>query len=241
MRWHTLLMRRGAVTNHRNIRTGTAAMSIVVVAIVTIVGCGDNGEPQTAVSNTVGPSLIAVATTTTAAPVAATTTAPPPPASTTPSTAAPTSTTIPVLPIPEPPPEARIAEPEINLGAISIPKINMTQSLYQGISLTTLDRGPGHWPGTAMPGQFGNAVIAGHRTSHAKPFRNLDQLVPGDQVIFDTADGHFVYEVTGTEIVTPDDLWIINQTPGYTATLFACHPVGSTKERIVVHLQLSSQ
>ena len=92
--------------------------------------------------------------------------------------------------------------------------------------MTTLDQGPGHWPGTAMPGQLGNVVIAGHRVSHDKPFRNIDKLEPGDDVILTTGDGRFVYKVTGTEIVYPDALWIVDQTAEHTATLFACHPAG---------------
>lgn len=108
--------------------------------------------------------------------------------------------------------------------------------MYEGITLTTLDHGPGHWPGTALPGSQGNVVIAGHRVSHDKPFRNLDKLEPGDQVIMTTDEGRFVYQVTGTDIVYPDALWIVDQTADYTATLFACHPPGSTRQRIVVHL-----
>ena len=61
--------------------------------------------------------------------------------------------------------------------------------MFEGIRLSTLDRGPGHWPGTAMPGELGNVVVAGHRVSHNEDFRNLDQLVPGDEVIFNTAVG----------------------------------------------------
>ncbi len=134
------------------------------------------------------------------------------------------------------PADPRAAEPVVELGSIEIPKIGVVKSLFEGITLTTLDLGPGHWPGTAMPGQLGNVVIAGHRVSHDKPFRHLDQLVAGDDVILTTAAGRFVYKVTGTEIVGPEALWIVDQTPDYTATLFACHPPGSTRQRIVVHL-----
>lgn len=96
----------------------------------------------------------------------------------------------------------------------------------------------GHWPGTAQPGQLGNAVFGGHRVSHTKPFRNIDKLQPGDEVTFQTASGVFVYAVTSTEIVSPNAVWIINPTPDATATFFACHPPGSTRQRIVVHLKL---
>lgn len=148
-------------------------------------------------------------------------------------------TTVEPLPVPAAPPEPRADEPSIGLGSIEIPKLSINKTLFEGISLTTLDRGPGHWPGTALPGEVGNVVVGGHRTSHDRPFRHIDQLVPGDEVIFTIDTGRFVYHVTRTEIVTPDSMWIIDQTQAYTATLFACHPVGSTRERIVVFLELA--
>lgn len=141
--------------------------------------------------------------------------------------------------MPLPPPIPRANEPVVVLGSIEIPRIGLNKTLYEGITLTTLDRGPGHWPGTALPGYMGNVVIGGHRTTKGKPFRHLDKLIAGDEVIFTTPTGRFVYRVVRTEIVTPQSMWIVNQTTAYTATLFACHPVGSTKERIVVSLELS--
>ena len=112
--------------------------------------------------------------------------------------------------------------------------------MYEGIDLDTLDLGPGHWPGTALPGQQGNVVVAGHRVSHYADFRHLDALVPGDEVVFTTPDGRFVYHVVGVEVVQPDAMWIIEQGGGHTATLFACHPPGSVRQRIVVHLELAA-
>ena len=112
--------------------------------------------------------------------------------------------------------------------------------MFEGIRLSTLDNGPGHWPGSAMPGEIGNVVVAGHRVSHNQDFRNLDDLQPGDEVIMSTATGRHVYRVRATEIVKPDAMWIIDQTAVPTATLFACHPPGSVSERIVVHLDLAT-
>ena len=144
-----------------------------------------------------------------------------------------------VLPTPEPLPiDPRAATPDVVIGAIEIPRLGVFEVLRQGMTLTAIDRGPSHWPGTALPGQVGNVVVGGHRSTHSQPFRHLDALVPGDLARFHTGDGTFVYEVTGTEIVTPDTLSIADQTADHTATLFACHPVGSTRERIVVHLRL---
>jgi sortase A len=144
------------------------------------------------------------------------------------------------LPQPISPPPPRSKEQHVEVGTIEIPKIGVSKTLLEGISLNTLDKAPGHWPGTAMPGQPGNVVVAGHRSSKDRPFRHIDQLVPGDEVIMTTGDGRFVYVVTGTQIVLPDAMWIVGQTPDSTATLFACHPVGSTRERIVVFLQLQA-
>ena len=61
--------------------------------------------------------------------------------------------------------------------------------------------------------------------------------MPGDEVVFTTYDGRFTYRVLRTEIVAPEAMWIIDQGTAHTATLFACHPPGSIRERIVVHLE----
>jgi len=143
------------------------------------------------------------------------------------------------LPVPELLPEDEYAPtPEVHLGTIEIPRIGLAEVLHQGMTLTAIDRGPSHWPGTALPGELGNVVVGGHRTTNTRPFRHLDQLEPGDSVVFTTAAGRFDYRVTGTEVVGPDQLQIVDQTPAYTATLFACHPPGSAAYRIVVKLQL---
>ena len=127
----------------------------------------------------------------------------------------------------------------IELGTIEIPKVDVSMAMYEGIRLSTLDRGPGHWPGTAMPGQVGNVVVAGHRTSGHQVFRNIDALVEGDEILFTETDGSVHrYRVTSSRIVVPTEVWIVDQTPTPTATLFACHPPGSVRERYVVFAEL---
>ena len=155
-----------------------------------------------------------------------------------PTTTASTTTTAPPLPVPQDGPADPYAwEPEIVLGSIEIPKLGLAVPLNEGISLVTIDRGPSHWPGTAMPGQAGNVVVAGHRVTHTHPFRHIDSMVPGDEVLF-TVDGvRHRYVMTANQIVTPDQTEIVAQTPGKTATLFACHPPGSARYRFVVHLE----
>ncbi|MEY2755221.1 MAG: hypothetical protein RJB65_1579 [Actinomycetota bacterium] len=181
-----------------------------------------------------GPAAVESVTTTTT--IAATTTTVPPTTTSTTTTTSSTTTTTEPLPVPESPPPAGVKEPVIELGTISIPAIGITETLYRGVSLPILDLGTGHWPGTAMPGHRGNVVVGGHRVSHRHPFLDVDLLVPGDDVIFTTAEGTFTYEVTSTEIVAPTEIRVIDQTDAYTATLFACHPKHSTRQRIIIHL-----
>ncbi len=153
-----------------------------------------------------------------------------------------TTTTISTLPaLPQPldsPADPNAKVPVVQIDSIEIPKLSMIQNLYEGVELTVLNVGPGHWPGTAEPGGYGNTVIAGHRVTHSKPFRNVDQLVVGDDIFVSHNNKIFNYKVSGTEIVYPKDTWIVDQTPGFRLTLFACHPPGSASQRIVIYADL---
>jgi sortase A len=170
---------------------------------------------------------LAPVTTTTAAPA---TTAKPPP----------TTTTL-RLPQPSPPPlNPYAAVPITQIGTISIPKIGLVHPIFEGVWLTVVDHGPGHWPGSAMPGRIGNSVFAGHRVTHTHPFYDLDLLAPGDTVTFDMAYGTYTYAVTSITIVLPDQLSITDPTRRPTITLFACNPKHSAAERIVVKGKLVS-
>jgi sortase A len=212
--------------------TATIALGAATVAIVLTGGNGSSTlTTQAEPARTTMPTTLAPASTTTMAPASTTTLTP----TTTVADILPQRLAAPIAP----PPDPRGYEDEIQLGGISIPKIGLEAPLLEGIRLTTLDNGPGHWPGTAMPGENGNVVVAAHRTSHGAAFRNIDQLVAGDLVQFSTAAGIIDYTVTGTQIVTPDAIWIVNPTENATATLFACHPLGSVSHRIVVNLELS--
>jgi sortase A len=155
-------------------------------------------------------------------------------------TPAPTASTAPTTTLPQPidPPDPYAPEPLVQIGTLAIPAIGLDAPMFEGITLPTIDHGPSHWPGSAMPGHLGNVVIAGHRVTHTRPFRNIDQLKPGDQAIFTTADGTFTYQLVSEEIVDPEDVAIVSQTAAYTATMFACHPPGSAKHRIVAHWQM---
>jgi sortase A len=119
-------------------------------------------------------------------------------------------------------------------GQIEIPRIGLVHTTYEGNTLGVIDHGPSHWPGTAMPGDTGNTVFAGHRVTHTHPFLDLDLLQPGDSVVFTTAAGRFAYVVDETIIVTPNQLWIVDPTPTATFTIFGCHPKHQKTHRIVV-------
>ena len=121
------------------------------------------------------------------------------------------------------------------IGAISIPKIGVQQTIYKGVQLRIFDYGVGYWPGTGLPGAGGNMVLGGHRTSGIRPFRNIDQLQVGDTIAVTTESGVHQYRVSSSTIVDPiEGMWILGQSGSAKLTLFACHPPGSTKQRIVV-------
>lgn len=171
-------------------------------------------------------------------PPAPTTTAP---STTTTTTTAPTTTTSLRLPQPSPPPADPYANVPVNqIGTILIPNINLVHPIFEGVWLTVVDHGPGHWPGSAEPGRIGNSVFAGHRVTHTHPFLNLDQLAIGDKVIFAMPYGVFTYAVTSITIVLPTDIGITAPTRTPTITLFACNPKHSAAQRIVVKGKLIS-
>ncbi|WP_158412486.1 sortase [Ilumatobacter nonamiensis] len=147
------------------------------------------------------------------------------------------------------PPVQSIMIPEVARGEVlaklEIPRIGKTGDsalfVVPGVSRDDLKNGPGHFPGTPLPGQLGNASIAGHRTTYGEPFRNLDQLEEGDEVIVTVTTGQrFVYDVVSQQVVEPDDLWVVStQTPDVALlTLTSCDPVGSAEFRLAIHAVL---
>ncbi len=126
---------------------------------------------------------------------------------------------------------ARISAPSIGLDAIVV-------ELWGLDDAENLKRGPGHIPETAYPGQPGNCVISGHRTTYGAPFRHIEQLAAGDTIILVTADNRYTYEVYEQRIVLPTDLTVLEQSGEPKLTLTACHPWYSAAERIVVIARL---
>lgn len=123
---------------------------------------------------------------------------------------------------------------------VRIPAIGVTSPLLRGIGDNVLAKGLGLWPGTGKIGQPGNAVIAGHRTSHTRPLVDIHKLKKGDSIIFTTSQGVAEYRVTKSQIVKPNAMWITRPTKAATITLFACHPPHSIAYRWVVFAKLHS-
>lgn len=131
------------------------------------------------------------------------------------------------------------------LGTIEIPAIGLDVSYGEGVHEEALTRGPGHWPGTPMPGSLGNSVISGHRNTNTQPFKELDELSPGDEIVVDTGEKPTTFTVTETTIVPEAEYkdFVLRQPEDRRArqvTLFACHPEGNPIFRIVVQAEVSS-
>jgi len=122
---------------------------------------------------------------------------------------------------------------------IEIPKIDVDQVVIEGVAAPDLALGPGHYPGTPLPGQAGNAGIAGHRTTHGRPFYDLQALTPGDQVTLMTRQGIFVYSVTRSSVVDPTDVSVLDPSPVAELTLTTCNPRFSAAQRLVVQATLA--
>jgi sortase A len=134
--------------------------------------------------------------------------------------------------------DAPISEP---VGRLKIKKIGLSTVVVQGTDEeVSLKKGPGHYSETPLPGQKGNWTvgIAGHRTTYDAPFRNIDKLERGDDIVFSTPYGRFTYAVEGTKIVDAAETGVF-QPKGYDRiALTACHPLYSAAQRIIAYGKL---
>jgi sortase A len=147
-----------------------------------------------------------------------------------------TSTTLPG----QAPPTTLPPVPGDAVGIIEIPKIDVNKAVVEGVGTEDLKKGPGHYPGTPMPGEPGNAAIAGHRTTYGAPFNALDELKPGDEILVTTTKGRFRYAVDHSDVVTPDEVSVLNATPDNRLTLTTCNPKFSASQRLIVVAKLTS-
>ncbi|MEV0400530.1 class E sortase [Actinoallomurus sp. NPDC050550] len=150
-----------------------------------------------------------------------------------------------------PPPKARggaVTAERVRLGhglaLIRIPRLgkDFHYVIIEGVSVADLRKGPGHYPGTAMPGQIGNFVVSGHRTTYLAPFNRIDELRPGDKILIDTRARQYIYQVTGMTVVSPNDINVAAPVPEHPSkdptdrliTLTTCHPKYSAAHRLIV-------
>jgi sortase A len=122
---------------------------------------------------------------------------------------------------------------------LRIPAIGVDKIVVSGVSLQNLKDGPGHYPETPLPGQEGNAAIAGHRTTYGAPFNRIDELEAGDEMTVETIQGSFRYLVREQLIVAPTQVEVLADKGDDRLTLTACHPKYSARERIVVVAELA--
>ena len=117
----------------------------------------------------------------------------------------------------------------------------LSATVLEGSDDGTLARAAGHIEDTAFPGQPGNIGIAGHRDTIFRPLRRLR---PGDPLTLSTADRVFRYRVSGTQIVDPQDVYVLDPTDRPVVTLVTCYPfdfVGHAPRRFIVRAELVSE
>jgi sortase A len=154
------------------------------------------------------------------------------------------------------------------IALIRIPALGLdyVRVVVEGTGEASLAEGPGHYVGTALPGQIGNFAIAGHRVGKGSPFLDLDRLRTGDAIVIETKTAYYLYRVLGDrrtgnpavpdsrgipgrEIVTPTDTDVIRPVPdhpglapfGRFLTLTTCHPRFSARQRMVIHAELAAR
>ena len=124
------------------------------------------------------------------------------------------------------------------IGRIQISAIDVDSEIREGVAQSVIDQGVAHWAGSAMPGQLGNMILAGHRVTYKAPFKRLNELKPGDEIFIIGADGvRILYTVTNSNIVIKsNDRWILTEhdESGSRLTIFTCHPKGYKVQRLVI-------
>ncbi|HVB27236.1 MAG TPA: class E sortase [Mycobacteriales bacterium] len=145
---------------------------------------------------------------------------------------------------------ATLVDPPLGdgLAILRIPRLGRSylKVIVEGVDHEDLKRGPGHYPGTALPGQIGNFVVSGHRTTYGEPFNRLAELRLGDAIVIETRADFYTYDVSSIEIVDPTDMAVIAPVPDQPGavpkvamlTFTTCNPEYSARQRLVVHGRL---
>ncbi|MEV7967404.1 class E sortase [Sphaerisporangium sp. NPDC088356] len=151
------------------------------------------------------------------------------------------------------PKHAKLAKIDVGdaVALIRIPRLgrDYEYAILEGVTSEDLRRGPGHYPGTALPGMVGNFVLSGHRTTYAAPFNRIDELRRGDAIIIEAPEARYTYRVSSKKVVYPEAVDVIAPMPGHPEsrptkamiTLTTCHPEYSARQRLIVFGVLSSK
>lgn len=128
------------------------------------------------------------------------------------------------------------------LGRIDIARIGAHFTVVQGTDESSLEKGPGHYMKSPLPGAAGNWTvgIAGHRTTYLAPFRHIDELQQGDPIVLRMPYATFRYAVYRSRVVDPGDQTILARKPYNRLALTACHPPFSAAHRLIVYAKLRS-
>ena len=124
------------------------------------------------------------------------------------------------------------------IAIVQIPRIGVTEAVVQGSGSGQLRAGPGHVLGTPLPGQPGNAVVAGRRTLYGGPFRHLGSLRPGDVIHTTTGEGNTTYRVTNVADLGASDGSFVQDHGDNRLTLFTTDSTWTANGRLVVTAKL---
>jgi sortase A len=124
------------------------------------------------------------------------------------------------------------------IGRIKIDRIGLDTVVVQSTDTASLQKGPGHYKATPLPGQPGTVAIAGHRTTYLAPFRDIDQIEAGDEIRIEMPYAAFTYMVRRHEVVDPSDVGILKPVGLDQLVLTACHPPSSAAHRYAVFARL---
>jgi sortase A len=132
--------------------------------------------------------------------------------------------------------QSRAGDP---LGRISIPRLDKHFVFVTGTGESSLEKGPGHYLGTALPGLRGTVGIAGHRTTYLAPFRHIDRMRKGDRIVVTMPYGRFSYHVEGTKVIKPTQTSVLRHAGYDRLVLTTCTPLFSNKKRLIVTARLA--
>jgi sortase A len=127
------------------------------------------------------------------------------------------------------------------IGHIEIPAIGLDTVVVEGTDTASLQKGPGHYPETAFPGQGRTIGIAGHRTTYLAPFRRINEIEKGEEIVLEMPYGTFTYVVEGDDVVDPYQVEIVDDVGYERLVLTACHPLYSAAQRWAVFARLADE